>query len=78
MRYIMHKNSMDVCFEVRKIQYQDSKRGILKGCWYNLGYSGHPFRLTNNQRITIKAGDWKNFWVTIKPDIKRNSPGIPK
>lgn len=62
--FYMHENCLDVCIEVLKIQYKDSKRVKLKVNWVNLGYVGKPFILQFNRNIEIKREDlvkWKNI-----------------
>ena len=76
MKFIMHKNSMDVAFEIVRTQYQDSRRLILKGYWINLGYMGYPFALTRVVTLKLKRKDYKANWKEINPIIKRIRPGI--
>jgi len=78
--FIMHEKMMDVCFEIVKIQYRDDKVYKLKGTWWNLGYTGNPYVIDRNAKITIKAGDW-NKWKKLTLDkvhTKRTESGVPK
>lgn len=76
MNFIMHKNAMDVCFQVVKTSYQDDKRKILKGYWWNLGYTGVPYFIDGPIKLTIKKDNY-NDWININPTIKRNKSGVP-
>lgn len=76
----MHENGMDVCIEVKRVQYSDSKRLKLKVLWWNLGYSGNPFLIYyNEQKVEILKKDLHK-WHGISGKVfqKRTSPGLPK
>lgn len=60
MKLYMHRNAMDLCIQVLKIQYRDSRRIKLKVRWWNLGYTGNPWPL-EMERIEIKTSDWLNW-----------------
>lgn len=80
MIFYMHKNAMDVCIEVLKVQYQDDKRIKLKVRWWNLGYVGEPYTLfgDSTDRLTLSKDNWLE-WVNITDRIsnKREQPGLP-
>jgi len=78
--FIMHETAMDVCFELDKIQYQDSKILKLKGSWWNLGYSGKPYKIESNVKLTINTDDWLK-WKKFDYGMlttKRTKSGMPK
>lgn len=74
----MHKNCMDVAFEVHKSAKYSTKEWTLKGRWINLGYMGDPWYLTD--KVTIKVpSDKKADWVNIADcytDVRYKS-GLP-
>jgi len=80
MIFYMHKNAMDVCIEVLKVQYQDDKRIKLKVRWWNLGYAGEPYALfgDSTDKLTLSKDNWLE-WVNITDQInnKREHPGLP-
>lgn len=53
---------MDVYIEVVKVQYQDWKRAKLRVIWWNKGWVGVPFQLTNvvSLKVTNLTG-WKRL-----------------
>jgi DsbC/DsbD-like thiol-disulfide interchange protein len=78
-RFLMHENAMDVCIEV--VDSLELKPGVLtwKVYWWNLGYSGTPFKITLNlDTIEIKASNrhrWK--YIEDKMYTPRTKPGLP-
>lgn len=75
---IMHKNCMDVAFEVLSTHFYKPGRRTLKGYWVNLGYMGKPWYLTYKTKIDIKEQDWSN-WVDITDQVNqvRYKSGLP-
>ena len=76
----MHEDAMDVCIEVKRIQYSNTNKLVLKILWWNLGYSGNPFLLYYNpQTVTILRKDLHK-WHGINGKFyqKRTAPGMPK
>ncbi len=75
-RIYMHKNHLDVCFKVLKRFQVTSIRSKVKGEWYNLGYTGQPWKLSHSVTIDIK--DIRN-WQDITDLINniRTRPGLP-
>lgn len=75
----MHENGMDVCIEVLKVQYRDSKRVILKARWWNLGYTGNPWVIfPRPETLKLKPEDlskWHN--ITGKMLTPRKASGMP-
>lgn len=73
-RLYMHKAAMDVAFFVYR---KDGKHNTYVGAWYNLGYSGKPWRI-DNDTITIKAKHEVN-WIDITDSkLIRSKSGVPK
>jgi len=61
--YYRHNNSLDVFFEVIKVQYVDHKRAKLRGRWWNLGWVGEPFLVYPGNPVTveIKKEEFRNW-----------------
>lgn len=79
-KVIMHKNAMDVAFDVmRIIEYRPGEHNV-KGQWINLGYTGNPYRLySGHTTIRIPKHKWDNWEdITDWLNIKRNTSGRPK
>lgn len=77
-KVIMHKNAMDVAFDVYKVRRYKPGYVDLKGRWLNLGYVGKPWVLDHAKlRLTEKQyKDWAD--ITSWYDIKRHMSGRPK
>lgn len=63
-----HENFMDVYIEIVKVQYQDYKRAKLTVIWWNKGWVGEPFQLS--QRTHLKITNF-NGWKQLKNPIRR-------
>ncbi len=51
---------MDVFIEVLSVPYQDAKRAKLRVIWWNKGWVGTPFQLTQKESLKItNFNGWK-------------------
>lgn len=64
-----HENCIDVFIEVIKVQYVDSKRAKLRVIWWNLGYTGNPWTLTQAESLEIQAKDFPK-WQRLQSRIR--------
>ncbi len=80
MKIIMHKNSMDVVFDIIRRQYHDSKRTKYRGQWLSLGYTAHAWPVSQMCSLTIKTEDWKNWQILSHSSINkpRTKSGLPE
>jgi len=80
MKTIMHKNCMDVAFEVHEISKQKPGYYHIKGYWINLGYTGNPWVISNKETIVVSEDDFASNWVDIenKLYLPRTKPGLPE
>lgn len=78
--FYVHDNTMDVFIEVTRMPYRDAKRVRLKVRWWNFGYVGKPYLISNSeQSITIAAEDiakWKRL-TQAQMNTARTQPGAP-
>jgi hypothetical protein len=79
MKTIMHKNFLDVAFEVHKLGKYKPGFYHLKGFWINLGYTGNPWRISDRETIVLAEEDYKTNWIDVsgKLNIARTKSGIP-
>jgi hypothetical protein len=79
MKVLMHKNAMDVAFDIFSTHHYKPGYITYKGQWVNLGYTGKPWSCSGKVKIDVKVGDRLN-WVDITDKIKtpRKMPGLPK
>lgn len=70
--YYMHKDEMDCFIEILRSQYQDSKRFKGRARWWNLGFTGNPWVIRENDPIEIRVKDIKN-WIPINPETHRKN-----
>lgn len=79
--FYMHQNSKDVCIEIVKIQWRGPKKVKFKFYFWNLGYTGNPWKLLPDvQKMEIEYKDLK-YWHRLTDEqlsIPRTSPGLPK
>lgn len=68
--YYKHKNCMDVCIEILKIQFRNDKKLKARVTWWNLGYTGNPWVIHHNVPIEIQGKDLAD-WEEIDPTVKR-------
>lgn len=80
----MHENSLDICFEVLRVQFMNHKKVIVKAICWNLGYSGNPWIVpwgtnVNGQfTLEIKRSDLAKYSnITSKMNNKRVKSGLP-
>jgi hypothetical protein len=66
-----HEGFMDVFFQITKVQYSDAKRVKVRGHWWNLGWTGNPFKPFNEQLFTleIKASEFPR-WKRLESRIR--------
>lgn len=78
-KVIMHKDCMDVAFEVYRTREYKPGEVNVKGRWINLGYTGHPWMLGLTTTIRIPKDKWDN-WVDITDsyDKVRERSGLPR
>ncbi len=60
--FYIHKNSMDVFIEVLKVQYRGEKYQKLKVRWYNVGFEGKFWSLSDPQTIIVHSTHYTN-WI---------------
>jgi hypothetical protein len=77
-KVLMHKNSMDVAIMVISSQNMEENVNI-DGYWINLGYTGNPWVLDGNVKLTIPQDKFSSEWVDISDKYlnPRTKPGIP-
>lgn len=79
MKILMHKNCLDVAFDVYESHRHKPGYVTMKGRWINLGYTGKPWYLTETTKVFVREEDYKN-WVNITDrfDNVRLKPGLPE
>ena len=80
MKVLMHRNSMDVAFEVKKLGKYKHGFYHLKGHWINLGYTGNSWPVSTTETIVVPENEYKENWVDITGLINkpRTYSGLPK
>jgi hypothetical protein len=76
-RYYMHKDARDCCIYPTTIIDANDEYFNVFAFWYNLGYTGKPWKIYA-QHLNIKKKDFKD-WIDITKLVKkpRQKPGLP-
>lgn len=77
--HYMHKDALDVCIFVVKVQYRGQDYVRLKVDYMNLGYSGHPALILRKNNFVVMEENYAD-WIHISDEdlkIVRTKPGLP-
>jgi len=77
--YFMHKDNMDLCYEV--LESYDIGNGIsFYANVINLGYMGNPFTILNDNKFFVSYEDLEHYNKLTEEQMssKRTKSGVPE
>ena len=80
-QFYMHEYQQDTIIEVLEVKSQDARAATITICYWNLGYTGRPWKLNVKQKDVLIPADSFNFWHNIDYDlltVPRFRPGMPR